>query len=299
MIYKYDIIVLTEDRYENPSEITPYVNNVILEDAILVNALSSQGLRVARFSWSNPEVDWKQVKSVIFRTTWDYFSRFKEFKAWVDSIKDDVQFFNTFDLIAWNQDKRYLKELNEKGIQIPPTYFIEKGDERLLSEITATLPYSHYILKPNISGAARHTYKLNDLSIEDHDDLFELLNTDEAFMVQEFQEQIITKGEISLVIIAGKYTHAVLKQSFENDFRVQDDFGGTVTEYMAKPEEIAFAEKCIAALDFQPLYARVDLMWDNNDKLVLSELEMIEPELWFRNCPEAAMRLAEAVKSKL
>lgn len=299
MNFKYDIVVLTEDRYENPSEITPYVNNVILEDALLVNALNSQGLKVARFSWSNPEVDWKEVKSVIFRTTWDYFSKFKAFKTWMESIRNHVIFFNSYELIFWNQDKKYLGELNNKGIDIPPTYFIEKGENRLLSEIVATLPYSKYILKPNISGAARHTYKLNDYNIEDHNDLFELLNSDEAFMIQEFQEQIITKGEISLIIVDGKFTHAVLKQSLEDDFRVQDDFGGTVEVYLPNPGEIAFAEKCIAAIDHKPIYARVDLMWDNNDKLVLSELELIEPELWFRNCPDAAMRLASCISGKL
>ena len=118
-------------------------------------------------------------------------------------------------------------------------------------------------------------------------------------MIQEFMLNIQIRGEISLVIIDGKFTHAVLKQGVNGDFRVQDDFGGTVQKFVPNEEEIAFAEKCIAALDHSPLYARVDLMWDNNGNLVLSELEMIEPELWFRNCPEAAMKLAEAVKKRL
>jgi len=34
----------------------------------------------------------------------------------------------------------------------------------------------------------------------------------------------------------------------------------------------------------------------NKEKqLALGELELIKPELWFRNCPEAANRLAEVV----
>ncbi len=299
MNYKYDVVVLTEDRYENPVEITPYVNNVILEDALLVNALTLQGLKVGRFSWSNNDINWNEVKSVVFRTTWDYFSRFKEFESWLVKISKHVKIFNDIDLINWNMDKNYLQTLEQKGVAIPPTYFINQGDTRTLKQITEGLPYTEYILKPNVSGAARHTYKLNNFNLDDHEDLFELLIGDESFMIQEFQYNILTKGEISLVIIDGKYTHAVLKQSLDDDFRVQDDFGGTVEVYEPNEEEITFAEKCIAVLDVQPLYARVDLMWDNNDKLVLSELEMIEPELWFRNCPEAAMRLAEAIKNKL
>jgi glutathione synthase/RimK-type ligase-like ATP-grasp enzyme len=299
MIYKYDVVVLTEDRYENPLEITPYVNNVLIEDALLVNALSNKGLSVGRFSWSNKSIDWKDVKSVVFRTTWDYFRRFEEFENWLKSIQGHVRMFNPSELIFWNMDKSYLEFMRERGIAIPATYFIKKGDERTLRQITNELPYKEYILKPNVSGAARHTYKLNDLNIDDHEDLFELLIGDEPFMIQEFQWNILTRGEISLIIIDGKFTHAVLKQSIDDDFRVQDDFGGTVEVYHPKEEEIAFAEACIAVLVVKPLYARVDLMWDNHDKLVLSEMEMIEPELWFRNCPEAAMSLASAVRTKL
>jgi len=206
MNYKYDVVVLTEDRYENPKEITPYVNNVILEDALLVNALMSQGLKVGRFSWSNKDVNWNEVKSVVFRTTWDYFSRFKEFENWLQSVQTHLQMFNPYELIHWNMDKIYLNEMKQKGVAIPPTYFIEREDVRSLKQITEQLPYNKYILKPNVSGAARHTYKLNDLNIDDHEDLFELLIGDEPFMIQEFQENILTKGEISLVIVDGKYT---------------------------------------------------------------------------------------------
>ena len=48
-----------------------------------------------------------------------------------------------------------------------------------------------------------------------------------------------------------------------------------------------------------PIYARVDIFTDNNDELAVSEVELIEPELWFRNNPTAARILAQAVKEKL
>ena len=37
------------------------------------------------------------------------------------------------------------------------------------------------------------------------------------------------------------------------------------------------------------------MVYDNNNELSLSELELIEPELWFRNYPEAAKNLAEEI----
>ena len=45
-----------------------------------------------------------------------------------------------------------------------------------------------------------------------------------------------------------------------------------------------------------PIYARVDMFTDNDGQLALSELELIEPELWFRNNPDSADKLAIAVK---
>ena len=48
-----------------------------------------------------------------------------------------------------------------------------------------------------------------------------------------------------------------------------------------------------------PLYARVDLMRDDNEAWRLSELELVEPELWFRFCPPAADALAQAIQRRL
>jgi hypothetical protein len=60
---------------------------------------------------------------------------------------------------------------------------------------------------------------------------------------------------------------------------------------------IDFAERTVALCEPIPVYARVDLMWDNNDDICLSELELIEPELWMRNCNGAADAFAHAFLS--
>lgn len=295
----YDVVVLTEDRYAFPVNISDYVKNVLVEDALLVNALSNLGLRTARFSWSDKNVDWNSVRSVVFRTTWDYFDRYHEFKPWFDEMKRNVIMYNEASILEWNQDKIYLKEMQEKGIPIPETIFIKMGECRHLMDIISDLSTEEFILKPNISGAARLTFRLNKKGCVEFEKRFRELIDQEDFIVQAFQEQIMTKGEISLILIKGEYTHAVLKKGKPGDFRVQDDFGGTVHEYEANEEEINFATECYRALEIKPFYCRVDLIWDNDNRLVLSELEMIEPELWFRRCPEAALKLANAIHQDL
>lgn len=207
--------------------------------------------------------------------------------------------FNDSTILEWNQDKIYLSEMLRKGIHIPETVFITKGDTTPLAEVVINLSTDEFVLKPNISGAARLTFRLNKKDCSQFEERYREMIQQENFMVQAFQHQIMTKGEISLVLIGGKYTHAVLKRGKPGDFRVQDDFGGTVQDYVANEEEINFAKDCYEALEVKPHYCRVDIIWDNDGKLALSELEMIEPELWFRRYPNAALKLAEAIKKSL
>ncbi|MCB9189593.1 MAG: hypothetical protein H6599_09990 [Flavobacteriales bacterium] len=295
----YDVVVLTEDRYAFPTRINDYYKNVVVEDALLLNALNKVGLRTARFSWSDRDVDWSKVKSVVFRTTWDYFDRYDEFKPWFDHLKTRLIMFNDARILEWNQDKIYLQELSNKGIHIPETIFIETRDQRTLKEITASLSTDEFVLKPNVSGAARLTFRLNKRDCEGFESQYREMIMKEDFMVQAFQTQIMTKGEISLILIGGEFTHAVLKRGKPGDFRVQDDFGGSAVPFEPNEKEKLFAKQCYDVLDIKPHYCRVDIIWDNDDQLALSELEMIEPELWMRTNPDAAMKLARSIYNSL
>ena len=118
-------------------------------------------------------------------------------------------------------------------------------------------------------------------------------------MVQEFQKNILSNGEIAVMLFGGEYSHSVLKKAKKGDFRVQDDFGGSVEIINASTEIIDLAEKTVKSLKTMPLYARVDIILDNGNSPVISELELIEPELWFRFKEESAYKLAEIVKDFL
>jgi glutathione synthase/RimK-type ligase-like ATP-grasp enzyme len=155
------------------------------------------------------------------------------------------------------------------------------------------------ILKPTVSGAARHTYKLNKDNVSAYETVYNELILKESMMIQEFQYSVPLKGELTFVVFDGKFSHAILKKAKSGDFRVQDDFGGTVHNYSASDEEIKFAEHVVSLCSPIPVYGRVDAILDNKNKLAVSELELIEPELWFRNCPESADRYAEAVLKEM
>ncbi len=295
MSHVYDIVILSDDRYiitENPD---PSKTNGILEDRIVQTAFEKRGFKVGRKSWSDPEFDWSSTKAVIFRTTWDYFERYEEWINWLEHAGKVTQMINPFEQIKWNMDKHYLRDLSNKDINIPETHFIEAGEETTLSELIEAKGWRKAILKPCFSGAARHTYKIEGEVNPALEKTFQDLISKEAMMLQPFQENVVEQGEISLMVMGREFTHGVLKIAKPGDFRVQDDFGGTVQDYVPNKEEIAFAEKVVGACEPFPNYARVDIIRDNNNELALIELELIEPELWFRLYPKAADVLAASI----
>lgn len=292
----YDVIILTDKRYVNPQNLDNYIQNVLDEDNYVKTALENQGLKVARLSWDDATFDWSTTKYILFRTTWDYFDRFPEFSKWLNTVSKQTTLLNSEKIIRWNIDKHYLQDLQQNRVHICESYFIEKGTQSTLKELSLKYDLKDFVLKPCISGAARHTYKINSENINEYEETFSSLITEEAMIIQPFQYNIIEKGEISLMVMNGKFTHAVLKIAKSGDFRVQDDFGGSVHNYIPTKEEIAFAENAVKACVETPIYARVDVFTDNNGKLAIAELELIEPELWFRNYPAAADELAKGIK---
>ena len=292
----YDVVILTDKKHANPIKIDEYTQNVLTEDNYVKSALEKLNLKVGRFSWDDPSFDWSTTKYILFRTTWDYFDRYSEFSAWLNKVSKQTILLNSEAIIRWNIDKHYLLDLQKNGVHVCESYFIEAKETKSLQDLGKQHQLTEFVLKPCISGGGRHTYKINQNNILEHEEIFSKLTTEEAMIIQPFQYNIVDKGEISLMVMNGKFTHAVLKIAKKGDFRVQDDFGGTVHDYSPSQFEIDFAENAVKACKELPIYARVDVFTDNSNKLAIAELELIEPELWFRNHPEAADELAKGIQ---
>jgi glutathione synthase/RimK-type ligase-like ATP-grasp enzyme len=291
----YDIILITEIRFEKPKLLTDYISNVLLEDEILTKALEKRGLRVGRFDWDRQDINWSESRFILLRTPWNYHRKWDAFFSWFEKTQKESQFINPVSTVIWNLDKRYLFDLLKKGVNIAPTIILEKGSTKNLDQCFDELACEELVLKPVISAGGRDTYRISKENSHEHTKRFKELIASEAMMVQEFQQNVPLEGEISLMFFGGKYSHAVLKKAKKGDFRVQDDFDGTVHDHIATKEEMDFALHAIKQIDPIPVYARVDIFRDNKGKLALAELELIEPELWFRNDPASADLLAEEI----
>lgn len=290
-----DITILTCSKYLAPDTTTVYGQNILDERKLITEALEAKGHSVQCLSWDDPTYDWSQTRAVIFRTIWDYFERYDEFMVWLEKVKTQTQLINSYDLIQWNIDKHYLADIEEKGISIVPTAFINTGSHRMIAEVCLERDWENVVIKPAIAGSAFHTYKVRLEERADYEELFEQLVAERDMLIQPFVESIATKGEASLMVFNGTYTHAILKKAKAGDYRVQDNWGGTVELYEPSKEEVVFAENCFKACTSMPAYGRADILWDVDGNLLLGELEIIEPELWIRNAPETAHVFAEGI----
>lgn len=294
-----DVVILTAEAFYNIEQPDWYIQQVLAEDAEIQASLEQQGLTVKRLPWSDASFDWTQTKSALFRTTWDYFDRFTEFKPWLDKASKQTRLINLSEIIYWNMDKHYLQDLQQQGVNVVTSHFIEQGTAVNLRDLMTEFDVHEAIIKPAVSGGGRHTYRLNHDNVDEYQELITDLLKEEAFMIQPFQQYVVEQGELSLIVIDGQCTHAVKKVAKAGDFRVQDNHGGKVYGYEPTAEEREFAQNAIAACSPQPLYARVDMIRDNNNELAIMELELIEPELFFRFGPGATDRLAQAIKHQL
>jgi glutathione synthase/RimK-type ligase-like ATP-grasp enzyme len=298
---KADIALLTDRRYvaTHAPEGDWYLGNILQEDQLLQAAFTRLGLTAVRVDWSLPQHDWSQYRCAVFRTTWDYFDRFEQFTGWLARVQQQCALCNPLSTIRWNMDKHYLADLEAKGVPIVPTRFLERGTNIDLANLLTLNGWNEAVIKPCVSGAARHTYRVNRDTATEVAAVVQPLLANEAFMLQPFERGIVLNGEDSLMVFNGRYSHAVRKTAKAGDFRVQDDYGGTVRACEPNAAQIALAERAVAVCSPRPAYARVDMVQCENGSLAIMELELIEPELWMRFHPPAATAFAHAVAASL
>lgn len=296
-----DIALLTDRRYTAAVAAAGdwYLGNILADDGLLRDALTRHGLTSVRLDWADPHAEWSRYRCAVFRTTWDYFDRLGEFTDWLRRVERETTLVNPAATVRWNLDKHYLADLEARGVPVVPTRFVERGTRADLADLLAEAGWDEAVVKPCVSGAARHTYRVNRGNVAAVAPVVRDLLAAESLILQPFQDGVTRDGEDTLMVIGGRYTHAVRKRAKPGDFRVQDDHGGTVHPLTPTAEQIGLAERAMASCDPPPVYGRVDLVRDNAGRLAVMELELIEPELWLRFHPPAADALAAALAGRL
>lgn len=261
------------------------------DDELLREALEARGAEAWPMVWDGKGIDWCKFDLCLVRSTWDYHEKHRQFLDWAEQVEAASALRNPADLIAWNSDKSYLRELSEGGVPIVPTVWVDLDSDADLDELLQGEGWDEAVVKPVVDLGARNLQRVQ--KDEGSNALTSVLKRGAA-MVQPFLPSVEEQGELSLIFIDGEISHAVRKRPAPGDFRVQSIWGGTVKRTEPGAAEIEVAEYGLAQLDEMPLYARVDLVADPDGAPNLIELELIEPNLYLTHHPPAADALANA-----
>ncbi|HEY0628542.1 MAG TPA: hypothetical protein VGD23_04360 [Sphingomicrobium sp.] len=224
---------------------------------------------------------------------WGYHLDPPRWHALLDELeRQGTPVLNPVPLLRWNSDKRYLAELGGRGIAVIPTRLVERMDEAALELARAELS-EELVIKPPVSASADGTHRLgaNDALPADA--------RERAMLVQPFLRSVAEEGEYSIMFFGGQFSHAIVKRPKAGDYRVQPHLGGSEKRCEPPDGAVELAQTALAAAPADAAYARVDLIRDNDGRLAVIELELIEPALWLQHAPDGGESFARAIREAI
>jgi glutathione synthase/RimK-type ligase-like ATP-grasp enzyme len=261
------------------------------DEAPVLAALRRAGLEASVLAWDDASAPFAEQDLVVLRSTWNYYEHVDAFVAWVKDTGTKTRVLNPPNVVAWNVEKTYLVELEKRGVDIVPTEIVLRGAKTVrVEEILARRGWDEVVLKPVVSAGSFRTERFSRASLPAAQAFLDGLARDRDAMLQRWMPSVETYGERSLVWIDGHVTHAIRKSP---------RFAGGVEQVSGAiaiaDDERAFAERALAPFAAELLYARADMVRDNEGTLRIMELELIEPSLFFQQSPAALERFVEAI----
>ena len=261
------------------------------DDQVLAEAIVAAGREAVPVIWGERL---PAAATLAIRSTWDYVEDPDRFAAWLDQLDaDGVAVHNPTSLLRWNLHKGYLPDLARHGVPTVPTVVVPRGQRVDVGELLHRHGWDDAVVKPAIGGTARLAVHVDAIGIVAAQRHVEELLVDEDAVVQQFVASVPSTGEISVIVIGGVVTHAIRKRAAEGDWRVQSEYGGTSEPIVVDDRLATAARAAVAAVHPSPTYARIDLVEGLTGQLQLIELELVEPELFFGSCLQAATRMAD------
>jgi len=252
-------------------------------------------------AWDDPEIDWAMFDAVVIRSTWDSVDRPHDYLRWTREVASATHLINSPATVEWGLDKRYLVDLEQMGVPVVPTVWVQPGMAWESSP-------REFVVKPAISAGSRNTvrYSPNDVGqARAHVD--QLHAVGQTVMVQDYYPTVENSGELNIVFIDGVRLHAVRKgPMLELGAGVVERPWERITWWgLSDPNEmeISVAEHTMARvfehLGEKVVYGRVDLILDPAGQPLVNEVELVDPVLSLTLAPNAATKLAGAVARRL
>lgn len=269
------------------------------EERAVVPALDRVGVGAEPAVWSDPAVDWTVFDAVLIRSCWDYHERLAEFAAWIDRLEaSGVRVWNPPDLVRWNWNKKYLHDLEDAGVPILETRFVPAGTAPGLEPVLAAAGWEDVVVKPAVSLSGFDTWRMRRGEAPRYEARWRDLAGKRDMLVQRYAAEVETDGEWSFVYLPDGLSHVVRKHPAPGEFRVHEEYGGSRILEQPGADDLAAADRVVAAAPGPFLYARVDGVRVGGT-FRLMELELIDPALYLVLDPGLPARFARAIAKAL
>jgi glutathione synthase/RimK-type ligase-like ATP-grasp enzyme len=273
------------------------------DDRLAADALAPLGVGVRPAVWTDPNVDWSAADACVLRSTWDYHRQADRFSAWIDTVARSTQLINPAHVVAWNAHKFYLRDLAQCGVPIVPSEWLLRGVRVDLAALLRERGWNDAILKPAYGASAHGVLRVGPSGVTgvDAQHYVETLLREQDAIVQPYLETVDRYHERALVFFGGRYSHAVTKSPFMHagaplEERAHVPPGTSGEEPVeATGEEVAVASQALDAAPSGHAYARVDVVRDDDWRVRVLEVELIEPTLYLYAHPQAPSRFALAI----
>ena len=243
------------------------------------------------------EADWEQVDPItagfdlyFVRTTWNYKEKPQAFASFLRRAAQTAPVVNDPRTILWNMNKRYLGEIEARGLPVIPSAFVE-GAGASIDDLRQRLGTRDIVLKPLYGGGGFDMRRVT--SDEDGRDA-----VPDTHFAQPFISGILDEGELSFVFVERDFSHALRKRPADGNYLVHTHHGGGDEAYHPSPEEIDACRAFLEAMPASGLAIRIDVV-PHQGRLLLMELEAIEAHLFPQYNPRLGDMLAAACRRVL
>ena len=252
----------------------------------LAACLETMGVKTVFDAWQNHP----SAPFLLPLCAWDYAAEPEAFRQWLEQAEQAGQrFINPPELMAWNMEKTYLCDLAERGTQVIPSVFVPPQKAEL-ADILNRQGWTEAVIKPAFGQSGKGVVKVCAEALD-----VNMADYPQGMIVQPYIREIETAGETSLVFFDGRFSHAVLRMPPQGEWRANSAYGVAVSPAAPPEKAVETARQILAMLPQIPAYARIDGTLIG-DRLLLNELELIEPALYLHTAENAVADMVQAVK---
>jgi glutathione synthase/RimK-type ligase-like ATP-grasp enzyme len=265
-----------------------------VDEDLLLAALAARGVQARMAAWRGGAEDWDAPVPTLVRSTWDYIHDLPAFRQWIGRAARAAPLWNPADVLLGNLHKRYLLELQQRGVPTVPTELVAAGSSPSFAALLATRGWQEVVVKPAVGAGSFETHRVRHGALDHGAAVLSRLVADRDVLIQPYLPSVERYGERAMVWIDGEFTHAVRKTP-----RFADGVEQVSESLPLTAAERALGTAALAPLAGRLVYARVDIALDEQGQPQVMELELVEPSLFLLQERRALDRLAAAIARRI